>query len=322
MMSVTIAQFMQRQTYAFSWNRLLFRDKLKFFNLWFIITIIGNLFQMLGVIISFINVIDAGLPLVIGFGCFLAWINILRYMVENTDSYIAIRSLQYSSEVLLPYIAGVVPIYMAFVFLGMSLFWSSGIFTTVSESMATTFALTQQDSFLSTMSALEQVNNFLGMLYTVAFSLFFVCVVNNIFIAIIAESYKITKVHSHTQELDEGTKVESHAIHPMSPSSPNRLSWRRSKKEESLSIFRNFVTGMKSMKQTLLDDAVQLGKTLQMEIEDILREIKTIRQEANLPTVSQRVAIFLNEQLPSMLEFYREEVKTVCSLESLLTPQY
>jgi hypothetical protein len=318
-MSVTIAQFMQRQAYAFSWNRLLLRDKLKFFNLWFIITIIGNLFQMLGVVISFINFIDASLPPVIGFGCFLAWINILRYMVENTDSYIAIRSLQYSSEVLLPYIAGVVPIYMGFVFLGMSLFWSSGIFTTVSESMATTFALTQQDSFLSTMSALEQVNNFLGMLYTVAFTLFFVCVVNNIFIAIIAESYKITKVHSHTQELDEGAKLESTAINPMSPASPNRLSWRKSKKEESLNEFRKLVTGIKSMNQTPLEDAVHSGKTLQVEIEDILREIKAIRLADNLPAVSQRVDVFLYEQLPSMLEFYKEEVKPSVP-KTILTP--
>mmetsp|Transcript_27645 Transcript_27645/g.49915 ORF Transcript_27645/g.49915 Transcript_27645/m.49915 type:complete len:345 (-) Transcript_27645:20-1054(-) len=323
MMSVIVAKLMQKQTYAQSWNRLLFRDKLKFFNLWTVVSITANIFQMFGAVISFCNIVDAGLSLVIGFGCFFAWINIIRYMVEKSESYVAIRSLQYSSEILIPYMAGVVPIYMAFVFLGMSLFWSSGSFTNVTESMATTFALMQADTFFGTMSALEQVNNFLGMLYTVAFTLFFICVVNNIFIAIITESYKVIKTHSHTHEIDESKGIEqedpsSPLLPGSSPSSPKgvgiqtptqgslrRLSYRKSKKEESLNMFKHLVTGIKTLKQTPLDDAVHLGKTLYIQIEDILREIQVIKNERQSPQVDQRVKVFIEEQLPSMLEFFK-----------------
>lgn len=83
-----------------SWGRLPFRTKLRFFNMWFIITILGNLANICAALLDFFITEDAETVcwvayllaytnrmaqstferLLLGIGTLLAWINLIRYL--------------------------------------------------------------------------------------------------------------------------------------------------------------------------------------------------------------------------------------------------
>ena len=71
----------------------------------------------------------------------------------------------------------------------MCLFWKTGIYPTSTSGMIAAFALVNGDSVYEFTSAIVLENSFLGQLYVYSFIVFFICCVQNIFIAIIQEGF-------------------------------------------------------------------------------------------------------------------------------------
>jgi len=129
----------------------------------------------------------------IGMGWFLAWIWSLQYLRFSNDMYIIAKTMATSSIIVFKYIAGVVPVYMAYSFVGVWLFWQSDFFSGIIHAVITLFGLLQGDNMLLLFTTLTDIHLFWGMLYLFTFVVLFICVVHNIFISIIADAYNWIK---------------------------------------------------------------------------------------------------------------------------------
>ena len=178
------------------WDSLDFEEKLKFIDLWIIFTSIGNICQILGCssILIIGNVALQVNEAVIGLGCFFSWISVIQHLKQYHTTYIVIDTLSRSFNRLGAYICGVLPIFIGFVLLGMCLFWKTGNYSTFTESLIISFGLVNGDSLFQYMSSNMQVSGFLGEIYCYAFLLFFISIVQNIFIAIIVDGFQSLQI--------------------------------------------------------------------------------------------------------------------------------
>ena len=161
---------------AKAWEQLRISEKLQFFNFWVIIAILGNLFQIFGGILSIISR-STTLKIyetIVGFGCFFAWIGIIRFLDHRSHSYTIVDTVSRSAKTIFLYIIGVIPIFMGYAFLGMCSFWKTGIFPTTEMSLLANYAVVNGDSAYAFSFATYQENSFLGQMYYYTFVVFFI----------------------------------------------------------------------------------------------------------------------------------------------------
>jgi hypothetical protein len=172
-----VSRIQSRQTTASGvWDSLEFEEKVKFINAWMIFTILGNISQILGCL-NILLIGDVTLTVnetILGIGCFCSWINVLHYLKPYHNSYIVIDTLSRAFYRLGPYICGVLPIFIGFVFLAMCLFWASGNYPNLTLSMIVSFAMINGDTLYPFMSQNVAVNGFFGQLYCYMYLLFFI----------------------------------------------------------------------------------------------------------------------------------------------------
>jgi hypothetical protein len=61
--------------------------------------------------------------IIAGISCFCAWISVIAYLEKYEKAYTIIDTLKRTTDTLLPYSMGIIPIFVAFTLLGMSIFW-------------------------------------------------------------------------------------------------------------------------------------------------------------------------------------------------------
>lgn len=189
---VNSVQNYRASTATVIWDNLDFEDKLKFIDLWVIFAFIGNICQILG---CFSVLVIGNIALnvnetVIGLGCFFSWISVIQHLKQYHTTYIVIDTLSRSFHRLGPYICGVLPIFMAFVLLGMCLFWKTGNYSNLSDALIISYTMVNGDNLFQNMSQNYQAAGLFGEIYCYAFLLFFISVVQNIFIAIIVDGFQ------------------------------------------------------------------------------------------------------------------------------------
>jgi hypothetical protein len=290
------------------WTKLKIRDKLRFFNLWIILTVVGNLFQMIGVVTAFIDtdMLNSNHQTIVGFGCWCAWVNIVRYLENGNESYALVHALQRSLGNLLWYFIGIVPIYMGFVFLGMSIFWNSGYFQNVVASMATTYAFLNGDTVYTIFMALQQENYFFGLLYSFFFILFFICCVQNLTIAMIQEGYQSLKENPVKQEFELDEDTDSFA------GAPTLRRYQSTDVRQSVAVSKS---AFRRLVKAGAPGASEIGEAelaqarARAKIEETLEEIARVAEEDSSLQMASRIQILRLEQLPDMIEYFRSEVK-------------
>lgn len=179
-----------------SWEELSFFDKLKFFDFWFVFSILGNFIQINGSIIAILFIllkeklaIFAFHEAIIGFGCMCAWILILKYLEYNKNINLMTTTLSNSGSTLLIFLLGVLPFYLAYVFLGQCLFWKTDKFKDTNLSVITLFSLSFGDIVNETFQN-TKISGVLGELFLITFMLLFYTAVQNVFITIIMDGYE------------------------------------------------------------------------------------------------------------------------------------
>jgi len=110
-----------------SWNELHVLEKLKLIDKTVFLIIAGNLLSMFGTIFYTMSpaftVYTA--QLFCGYGCFLTWITVTRYL-RNSESYALVnRTINFSISMVMQVAIGVLPFIIGYIFLGMSLFYSA-----------------------------------------------------------------------------------------------------------------------------------------------------------------------------------------------------
>ena len=247
----------KEETAAEAWSHLTFKEKTEFFNLWMIVTILGNIFQIFGGLLAFF---DADMVMgshqdLTGIGCFLAWVNSIHYYERDTKYYTVVNTLRRSSSTLIRYMIGVMPIFFSFVFLGMALFWSNSSFQSISQATVTLFCLINTDSVIDFFNDTSTSYPLMSLLYGFTFMIFFVSCVQNIFIAIIQEAYqslskkpvKSKRMYLARSSDDEDYKHSSEENSSRKQSRRNsnqnlKELWRQESKKHSKRLFRQIVT--------------------------------------------------------------------------------
>jgi hypothetical protein len=151
------------------------KDKYSKFNFWSSLCMLGNLFQLFG---SGIALASDNITLMqtflIGFGCFLAWVNVVRYIEYHPDWSLLYDVIYKSSPAASRYIIGVFPMFVGFVLFGVCVFWQSERFADTSNAMITLFAMMQGDSVFDTFEDLKSIHFFVGQVYCLIFCTIFI----------------------------------------------------------------------------------------------------------------------------------------------------
>ncbi len=181
-------------------------------NKWNIMCLIGNIVQLGGVCIYLFDLSQrlTVTNLFFGIGCFLAWLNVARYLEYSQKYFIMFTTLFTALPTSLRFVAANVPFLFGYAFLGTCLFWKSERFSSFSRALMTEFALFLGDSVFDIFTEITAIDFWFGQLYLCTFLLMFFTVVQNFFISIIQFAYfsfedlssKRAKLLSHFKKKD------------------------------------------------------------------------------------------------------------------------
>ncbi|OMJ67754.1 hypothetical protein SteCoe_35005 [Stentor coeruleus] len=257
-----------------AWESLRISEKLKFFNFWVIIVTIGNLFQIFGGIISIISqstLLKINETLV-GFGCFFAWIGVIRFLNHTSHSYTIVNTMIRSAGTIGFYIIGIVPIFMGYAFLAMCSFWKTGIYYNTPMSLIANYAIVNGDSVYIFSDAAMQETAFLGQLYYYTFVVFFICFVHNIFIAIIERGFSSLRDKPPVQ--GDETSDDDYVV-----SSPKKkkIEVNRIKKKKSKQALKKILdSGSLESKGIFDEKTLHCIQEMDILVEEIIKNIKNI----------------------------------------------
>ena len=171
-----IISIRNQPAFSNAWTQLGAYEKLKFINMWNVFTVIGNLFQLFGAVLTLFehNIVLAVLDALIGLGCFCAWIGSMRFLNHTSKEYMMVNTLDRSITTIGPYIVGAVPIFMAYVFFAICTFWETGLYPNAYMGMIAAFAVVNGDSVFAFGDAEYSQSNILGMAFYFTFVVFFI----------------------------------------------------------------------------------------------------------------------------------------------------
>jgi hypothetical protein len=158
------------------WESLSYRQKAKLINLWIIISSLGNICQIFEGFLAFADSTNFqnSHDLLVGLSCFCSWIYILRYLNHDSKAYTLINTLKRSISTLFPYVIGIIPIFMAYVFFGISCFWKNRYFSNILDSMILNFCIMNGDSIYDTFKSVAGQYQIAGMLYMYSCLVFYI----------------------------------------------------------------------------------------------------------------------------------------------------
>ena len=185
-----------------------------------IVLIASNTFLFLSNVFILLSLTQLGIPdniyqnsidVFLGLGSSLSLINLLTIM----SSFEILEPVSISIKTTIQYvsllIAGVLPVYFAFLFAGYMAFHEHEKFDSLRKTNATLNAILAGDEIMPFIMALLEAYGTLGFLYSMSFCVLFVICIHNVFIYIVSESFKN---QSFKFEKEETKKIATHKIHP------------------------------------------------------------------------------------------------------------
>jgi len=186
----------QKKDQILTWSEMPWKIKLRFFNFWFVNNIIGStciivacfflILMNLGPQPTFIYIIK----FLLGLGCMLSWINMMRYFEFERKYTVLIKALGNGLPFVFRFIIGALPMFLGYAIFGMLLFSEyTERFASLDEAAITLFALQNGDDLQNTFRTTTGANLWVSRIYFYSFTLIFIYAVANIFIALIDDAY-------------------------------------------------------------------------------------------------------------------------------------
>ena len=156
-------------------KEIIYKEKKKVFNNWYIVSLIGNTLQIFAAGMSIVDSDNVSIitEALVGFSCVFAYINMLRYLEYNIQYSVITKSIRKGLPVMLKYLFGMLPIFLGFALLGVCIFWRSERFVNLSTAMFTLFAFLNGDSVFTICYDLREVSFFVGQLYCYLYGVLF-----------------------------------------------------------------------------------------------------------------------------------------------------
>lgn len=187
-----------------TWAHVPWRLKRKFFSFYLLLIGLGTLLSLVSVLLSsyYTRTYSPALwshKLCAGIGALCLWIGVLRFFQPYPHLYSLIPTLDAAAPRLIPFLAGVFPIFFAFALLGVSLFGRDVLlFASLSHTLSSLWSLMNGDSLYNIINASRATHPVLANLYMYTYITLAIYVVINIIIATTEEAF----FHSrHVQRL-------------------------------------------------------------------------------------------------------------------------
>lgn len=193
----------QVQTRSEKMNKRYVKHPLKMIDFWNIISILANSIQFFGATISIFEPKNKGnfKYVLVGIGCFLSWVNLVRYFQFNKSYFFLFATLFRSASVAGKYLIGIMPIFLGFGFLGCSLFWRSPRFSCLSNAFFSQFALLNGDMVYDSYKDLNGISKVATNIYLYCFIILFMCGVQNLLISIFQSFFAEVKKESEKEKI-------------------------------------------------------------------------------------------------------------------------
>eukprot|EP01022_Parablepharisma_sp_SALTPOND_P002642 TRINITY_DN1107_c0_g1_i1.p1 TRINITY_DN1107_c0_g1~~TRINITY_DN1107_c0_g1_i1.p1 ORF type:complete len:379 (-),score=28.83 TRINITY_DN1107_c0_g1_i1:100-1236(-) len=158
---------------------------------WKILIFVGNLIQVTGTVLYLFGFRDkTTIPdILMGLGCFFAWLNIVSYLEINVEYYMMFITLFKSLPTILKFMLSVLPIFIGCGMLLCCVFWISDYFVTPNKAFYSEFALFLGDIVMDSSERLPLINYAWGNVYIYCFIIFFMFVVQTILLAIVSKTF-------------------------------------------------------------------------------------------------------------------------------------
>lgn len=195
----------EQRSNALSWD-----NQLDIFNRWWGLSIVCHAMQIYATSRSMRLSPDVTQRFALhGWSCFLSWLNMCQYFESFPSYYVTFSTLKKGLPGVLRYMASVLPILTAFMFLGACNFWKAATFQGVPASYASLFSLLNGDMVHDAFDDLGKVGGWAGHVYLYIFIFMFIYVVLNVNITIIEEAYFAARFQSVQHERKSSTITDS-----------------------------------------------------------------------------------------------------------------
>ncbi|CAK9034919.1 Mucolipin-3 (Transient receptor potential channel mucolipin 3) (TRPML3) [Durusdinium trenchii] len=193
-----------------TWARLSYRDVASMMSIWWAVTVLSNLLQLVAAAFCLSSQPEIGLRFTwVGFSSFCTWMNMIQYFESFPSYFIAFHTISRGGVRILQLFFSVAPFFFAFILLGVCLFWKSAMFQNPESAAEMLFSLMNGDSIHDAFKEVRSVGGILLQAYLYVFIFLAIYVILNINIGIVEDAFHEAKgryVHSHPspeQELSE-----------------------------------------------------------------------------------------------------------------------
>ncbi|KAL4480634.1 hypothetical protein ABPG73_016535 [Tetrahymena malaccensis] len=274
-----------------AWDELTFGEKLKYFDKWFIIILLGNLCQIsccLFIMLqdkhdNLVSRLSEPFRWLQGLGCSLAWLAILKYFDYFSKFNITADIMRYSFPKIGKHFIGYIPILASFIIVGRTAFGGSQRFATMRDSFATLFSLLLGDSINDITHDLEDngISRLLAVIYIVSFIILFILAVNNIMIAIIQDEgsrrkevikrdQEYKKLDKYKKKMEKARKIEEQRL-------KQRIDSEYLDEQSQQGRYQNEQSEVHSFKTYQQIDEISMNEQQQQQVSSQLQGLKELK---------------------------------------------
>eukprot|EP00930_Biecheleria_cincta_P086080 TRINITY_DN75446_c0_g1_i1.p1 TRINITY_DN75446_c0_g1~~TRINITY_DN75446_c0_g1_i1.p1 ORF type:complete len:660 (+),score=79.48 TRINITY_DN75446_c0_g1_i1:94-2073(+) len=196
-------------------------DLISMLSMWWVVAITSNLVQIMSSCMCCQSQPDITSRFQwVGFSCFLTWVNVIQYFESFPGYFIAFNTMSRSFFKIMQYLFSVAPLFLAFILLGVCLFFQSPNFASPLAATAMLFSLMNGDSVRDVFVEIHRIGGWFAQIYLYSFLLLFIYVVLNINISIVTDAYHIEKHRHHNHEESRREELLEHvrnALHEGKP---------------------------------------------------------------------------------------------------------
>ena len=185
-------------------------------DIWTVVSLIGNAMQIIGAILTICDPyqFNSLTGFITSMGTVLAFIIFIKYMENLGSCSIVYKTIKRGLPPSINYLVGVLPLFIGYAILGKCIFWRSEFFATLTDAIASLFALMNGDSVYFIFDDLIKNHFFFGIIYCYSFCILFIVIVMNVFLGIIGEAFVTKKENKYKKwiyyilQMEEKEKIK------------------------------------------------------------------------------------------------------------------